>query len=259
MPRLSPDTVNSLHTVLKHTGDFALKHRHEAVVQYKPDKTPFTDLELYMETILIDFLHQTFPDDQMITEENGVLGIRSRNIWALDPIDGTKIFLNGLPTWCISLGLIEDTTPSFGAIYMPVSGDLFWGGPGYGAWHNDSQLGKDQDLDFDHPLVFLGVPANAQLHYDIRYPSARSFGSTAVHLAFLATGAAIGVLTRRINLWDIAGALPLRTETGVEVNFLSGKPLITAEHLDGKKFPEELLAARPINIEKLRAVIVKKD
>ena len=106
---------------------------------------------------------------------------------------------------------------------MPAVGDLFWGNAD-GAFYNGQPLLPRDTASLDDPLAFLAVPSNAHLLYNISFGRLRSLGSVAAHLTYVARGAAIGALTRRVKLWDLAGVLPILKHTGIELRYLSGAP-----------------------------------
>lgn len=118
---------------------------------------------------------------------------------------------------------------------------------------NDHPL--PQQVFFEESLTFLAVPANAHLHYRIDFPRLQAFGSTALHLSYLARGIAAGVLTRRVNLWDIAGFLPIMDALGIMCRYLSGKSIDIPAILNGQKTPEPILAANPAMFPYLEASI----
>lgn len=257
MSIFSQHLIAELQAVLVQAGQIALQGRAGAQVGYKSDYTPFTDVELAMESLVISFLQSRFPGDQIVTEETGINGALTERIWMLDPIDGTKIYLNGLPNWGISLGLLENGQPVIGFFYLPKTNELYWGGPEYGAYLNEVSISQIPLPELDSPLSFIAVPTNAHRKYRIDYPRLRSFGSTAAHFCYLAQGAAVGVLTRRINLWDVAGILPILSVTGRGLRFLSGSPFEPRNYLAGQRFPEELFGAHVQHIESLSAKITR--
>ena len=101
----------------------------------------------------------------------------------------------------------------------------------------------------DDPLAFLAVPSNSHLIYDISFRRLRSLGSTAAHLIYVSRGAAVGALTRRVKIWDLAGVLPILMHTGIELRYLSGDPFDVRDLLDGEAAPEPLVAAHATIIE----------
>jgi len=259
METFSEATLADIRSVLVRAGDLALQQPAPMGYQLKADRTPFTQVELAIEEMIISFLQTSFPGHQVISEENGVGAGTNQYQWFLDPIDGTKVYLIGGSTWGISLGLCVDGTPALGFFYLPKSRDLFWGGAGYGAFFNDAPIDTAYTPDPDDPLVFFGAPSNFHRRFEVRYPRIRIFGSTALHLAFVASGASIGALTRRVHLWDLAGLLPILEQIGVKVEFLSGKPFYPKDYLDGSQLPEELIVARPAQMELLRGLISRLD
>jgi fructose-1,6-bisphosphatase/inositol monophosphatase family enzyme len=141
---------------------------------------------------------------------------------------------------------------------MPVTGDMYWGGAGYGAYHNDRPLPSELEQDLTDPLAFVAIPANGHSHFDFDYPNLRSFGSTAAHCCYVSQGAAVGALLRRVNLWDLAGVLPILTQTGVLAEYYSGGPFTPDHYLTGARISEEILIARPSIMEKLRDLIHRR-
>lgn len=258
MSQISMSTIEELKDLLIRGGKIALEQQRSTRVQFKSDRTPFTDVELEIESLIIPFLQRQFPKSQIITEENGIYGEASSSVWALDPVDGTKVFVNGLPNWGVSLGLLEDGEPRFGFFYMPVSGDLYWGGKDFGAHLNDIDLTTVTRLAYDDPLAFLAVTSNAHRHYNFDYPRVHAFGSTAANLCYVARGIAVGALTRKINIWDVAGVLPILDQTGIQVEFLTLGDFSAKPYLNEEKLPEGILAAHPDNMDRVRAGIHRK-
>lgn len=82
-------------------------------------------------------------------------------------------------------------------------------------------------------------------------------GSTAVHIALVARGVAVGSLTGYTHIWDIAGTLPILERAGGTVSYLSGQPFDPTALLDGRRAPEPILAAHPGVMKRLRATIHK--
>ncbi len=258
MATIPSSTISEIQLILRRAGEKAISRRSQAQVQYKADHTPFTDVELDLEAEILPYLQEKFPEYQILSEENGSQGPKKTALWALDPIDGTKVYLLGLPNWGISLGSIVDGQPHLGFFYMPATGDMYWGGAGYGAWHNDQPLPIELEQDLNDPLGFLAIPANSHRHFDIEYPNLRNFGSTAAHCCYVAQGSAVAALLRRVNLWDLAGVLPILAQIGVLAEYYSGGPFTPGPYLTGARISEEILIARPSVMEKLRDMIHRK-
>lgn len=259
MTLLSPDEIHSIQKALQQAGELALAQPAGQAYQLKADRTPFTRVETTIEVELSAFLNNHFPGSQIISEESGITGGESPYKWLLDPIDGTKMYLIGGATWGISLGLFIREKPVLGFFYLPKSRDLYWGGDDYGAYLNDSPLDPGILPDPDDPLVFLGAPSSFHRRFQVRFPRIRILGSTALPLAFVASGFSIGALTRRVYLWDLAGMLPILEQTGVQLEFFSGRSFSPGDYLDCSRLPEELLAARPSQMGLVRSMINRVD
>ena len=244
-----------LRASLLAAGELALEQFGKVRAEIKPDLTPVTVADHQVEDFLIARVSARYPGHLILSEESGLQPRgASPFAWVIDPIDGTRSFASGLPIWGVSIGVLRDGEAYAGGLYLPMTRELYWG-TRQQAFYNDQPLPRLDAVDADSPLTFLAVPSDAQLNYKIRYPRTRSMGSTAAHLAYAARGAAAGVLTHRVGLWDIAGLLPALAATGIRVETLSGRPFHPAEMLDGRMAPESLLAAHPSLMDRLRADI----
>ncbi len=252
--------IDFLKTCLREAGQIALRQRGQMVAEIKPDKTPVTNVDRQVEEYLIWQISARYPGHAILSEEGGAsVAIQqaqndSEFSWVIDPIDGTRAFASGLPVWGVSIGILRRNKPFVGGLYLPVTKELYWGN-GREAYYNDRPIQPITSVDLESALVFLAVPSSFHLKYKISYPRIRSLGSTAAHLAYVATGAAVGAFTQRVSLWDLAGLLPVLAAVGVEITYLSGEPFIPADALDGGLVREPLLAAHPAVLETLRSKI----
>lgn len=243
---------------LQAAGDLAIRGQSDLQILQKPDKTPVTDVEQQIETLLIGNIQRVFPGDQILTEENGLIGPESEYLWLIDPIDGTKPYLRGLPFWGISLGLFRECKPLAGFILFPHLNEFYVGGD-EGAFWNGKELYLSNDQVLENEMVFLAVPSSYHRRNVISYPRIQAFGSTIFHLACLVRGLAIGVITRRVNIWDFAAFLPFFPHLGLSISYTSGKALNLPALTTGEKTEEELLAAPNRFMAPLRACIQKRS
>lgn len=253
----APIDLDFLRSILLEAGRMASGQRGQMVSMVKADHTPVTEVDRQVEDFLIQRINARYPDHQILSEESGLHRSDDTFTWAIDPIDGTRSFASGLPIWGVSIGILRQNEPAAGGFYLPVTNEMYWGTPRQ-AFYNDQPIPPVKDVDLDSPLAFMAVPSSAHLHFSIDYPRLRALGSTAAHMAYVITGAAVGALTRAIYLWDIAGILPLLGATGIEITTLDGKPFQPAELISGKKAPEPLLTAHPKVRENLLARIQRK-
>lgn len=243
-----------LQTILKEGGQLALGQRGQMVASVKEDHSPVTEVDRQVEDFLVERILTRYPGHSILTEETGARSSGGEFAWVIDPIDGTRAFASGLPVWGVSIGVMRANEPYAGGLYLPVTGEMYWGTTGQ-AFYNDRPLPKIRSVDPDSPLVFLAVPSEFHLHFEITFPRVRSMGSTAAHLAYVATGAAVGVLSKSFSLWDIAGLLPVLTATGIQTATLSGKTFRPADLMDGRKAREPFIAAHPGIMDTLRSAI----
>lgn len=247
-----PIDLSLIREWLKQAGDVALSRRDDIAVNLKADNTPLTAIDLQIETFLLDCISQHYPHHRVITEEGGIYPGDSEFVWIIDPIDGTRAFASGLPIWGISIGVLWKAKPYLGAFYMPALREMYWGSA-EGAFCNSLPISRRSTAEFDDPLVFFAVPSDAHRLYKVNFPRLRSLGSTAAHLVYVARGAAIGALTRKVKIWDLAGVLPILNQMGITLLYLSGKPFCIGELLDGRATPEPIVAAPSNLIQRVRA------
>ena len=103
-------------------------------VDTKPDLTPVTDADRSVEQQLRSSLSTHRPDDSIFGEEFGGTPSFAGRQWVLDPIDGTKNFVRGVPVWCTLIALLVDGSPVVGVISAPALGRRWWAGSGEGAF-----------------------------------------------------------------------------------------------------------------------------
>src|ERR1700687_920206 len=103
-------------------------------VDTKPDLTPVSDADHAVETGLRETLARVRPDDSVLGEEFGGSTSFSGRQWIIDPIDGTKNFVRGVPVWASLIALLEDGVPSVGVVSAPALQRRWWAARGQGAF-----------------------------------------------------------------------------------------------------------------------------
>lgn len=249
--------LDFLKDCLQTAGKLAFARRGQRLFSIKEDLSPVTEVDKQVEMLLIERILTRYPAHSVLSEESGERTGERTFTWVIDPIDGTRAFASGLPVWGISIGILREAEPFAGGLYLPVTGEMYWGTREQ-AFYNDRPMPRIETVELESSLAFLGVPSNFHLHYDITYPRIRSIGSTAAQLAYVATGAAVGELTRTIGLWDVAGVLPLLVATGIRTEYLSGAPFNLLDVIDGRPIDKPLLAAHPSVMQFLREKIQAK-
>jgi myo-inositol-1(or 4)-monophosphatase len=202
--------TNALIGWLEQAGTIARSYFKEVVGQRKQDRTWVTQADLEIEQYLIGQIHSHFPGHGILGEETGSADSGAEYIWAIDPIDGTQSFIQGLPGWSVSLGLIRNGLPLLGFVYIPTTDDHYWCEAGGGAFCNGKPIHVRSSAEIDKS-DWLALTSRSHLSYQITFPGkVRGFGSIATHLCYVARDAAVGALLGgegRGALWDIAAGV----------------------------------------------------
>lgn len=111
-------------------------------VERKDDASPVTDADMAAHHVIVDGLRALTPDIPVLSEEcadevAAAERLRWRRLWLVDPLDGTREFIKRNGEFSVNIALIEDGVATFGVIQQPVTGTLWFGAPGRGAWVRD--------------------------------------------------------------------------------------------------------------------------
>ncbi len=208
-------------------GKFLLSHLYE-IKKVKTKSNAFdlvTRFDKGAEDIFFAYLERYFPDIPFFSEESGKSWTEEKNrFWVIDPLDGTTNYVKGIPMFTTSLALVEDGRPVLGVIYDPARDEMFWAEEGKGAYLNDSPirvsshaelLGAMLSTTFSHEPV-LREKNSKYFQYLYRYAqSIRAIGTSALSLAYVASGRVDAYWTFSVSLWDIAaGAIIVKEAKG---------------------------------------------
>lgn len=175
-----------------------------------------------VETLIRDRLHTSFPEDGILGEEHGVEQGSSGFTWVVDPIDGTSAFVHGLPSWCVSIALLNGTDLVMGVIRVPCDDESFAAVKGGGATLNGELLRLDSSRTLQNSLTGIGanhaVPAE-MIGALIAGLMARGgnyirTGSGAQMLASVAAGRLAGFYEPSMHAWDCLAGYCLVAEAG---------------------------------------------
>ncbi len=152
--------------------------------------------------------------------------LHSSRVWVVDPIDGTREFVDGIPEWCISIGLIEEGVPVAGGIFNPVTEDLVVGSIEHGVTHNGREARVRDPGDLEGMTVLASRSERRRGEWD-RFEAApftvRPCGSVAYKLALVAAGVAEATWTLvPKSEWDVAAGTALVRAAGGRVALADG-------------------------------------
>jgi myo-inositol-1(or 4)-monophosphatase len=197
-------------------------------VQTKKDKSPVTTADFEVNRILRDMQETHFSDDGWLSEESpdDATRLGKGRVWIVDPIDGTKAYVNRVPEYCISIGLVEAGMPMLGAIFNPSTDELFTAIRGEGLHLNGRPItpaapAGDRSEVLVNPWEFRAgrwAELDGRIH-------CRPMLSIAHALALVAAGRVQAALTiEPQNEWDIAAGVLLIQESGGTIADPEGRP-----------------------------------
>ena len=212
-------------------GASALDHfRRDVVVEKKQDGSPVTIADREGEQLARAWLARHFPADAVLGEEFGATPGTSGRTWLLDPIDGTKTFVRGVPLWGSLVALVDGDAVIAGAAAFPAVGETIAAARGEGCWHNQSrcrvsevsQLADSTVLTSDvnrfaEPAIrraWEALTSAAQI--------TRTWGDCYGYL-LVATGRAELMVDVGLNPWDIACFVPIVEEAGGRITDFTGR------------------------------------
>ncbi len=130
--------------IAKEAGDLTLRYFYDldrVDVETKSDDTPVTVADREAERLLRERIEQYFPHDSILGEEFPAKEGTSHYRWILDPIDGTKSFIHGVPLYSTLIGIEKSGKSVAGVIGLPPLGEMVWAGRDLGAWHETPRSG----------------------------------------------------------------------------------------------------------------------
>ena len=197
---------------------------------------PVTEFDRAAETLIVDALQARRPEDSIVGEEGAGHTGTSGLEWHIDPIDGTVNFVYDLPAWCTSVAVVDRYGPLAGAVYVPVTDELFTAARGAGATRNGEPIRCSTVADL--PMALIGTGFNyspttrerqaarlARLLPHVR--DMRRYGSAALDLCMVACGRLDAYFEEHLNSWDLAAGVLIAAEAGATTSNFAGGPADT--------------------------------
>jgi|LNFM01.2.fsa_nt_gb myo-inositol-1(or 4)-monophosphatase len=199
-------------------------------IHIKPDQSPVTSADLSIDRILHTHLLDAFPGDGWLSEESPDNSdrLQKRRVWVIDPIDGTKAFIQREPEFCISAALVEDGRPVVAVVFNPSSAELFTAMKGGGLLLNHEPVSFQEKKQHRQPVIAISPRELEMGRFRSLHTLAvgRPMRSIAWALALAASGRIHAVATLEPeNEWDVAAGALLIQETGGTVYDGSGQDL----------------------------------
>jgi myo-inositol-1(or 4)-monophosphatase len=194
-----------------------------------------TEADKAAEAAVLSVLRRHYPDHAILAEESGRSGAQDQSLlWAVDPLDGTTNYAHQYPFCAVSVGLLIEGIPSVGAIFNPLSQELYQAARGLGATCNRRPIQVSTTDHLIDSLLVTGFAYDRRETLDNNYAEfchfthltqgVRRGGSAAIDLAFVACGRLDGYWERGLSPWDIAAGAILVEEAGGQVTAYDGQP-----------------------------------
>jgi len=205
----------------------------DLIVETKPDLTPVTEADRAAEQAIRAVLASERPDDAISGEEFGSGGSASRR-WVLDPIDGTKNFVRGVPVWATLIALLDGEDAVVGVVSAPALGRRWWASSGGGAWVSTfgaeprrlavSKVSELRDASLSYASLSgwaeLGLRDALVALTDTVWRS-RAYGDFWSYM-LIAEGAVDIAAEPELSVWDMAALAPIVTEAGGRFSGVNG-------------------------------------
>ncbi|HEX9609521.1 MAG TPA: inositol monophosphatase family protein [Candidatus Limnocylindria bacterium] len=205
-------------------------------IDYKSKRDVVTNADYASERLVIDAVKARYPGDAILAEESGehagVLrddGSRNGRTWVIDPLDGTVNYANGLPYFCVSIGLVVDDRPCVGVVFDPAREDCYAATEDGAASLNGERVTASDKETLSDYVVSLAVIGRGGLARERRIAPLirihRRMGSAALSLAYVANGRFDAFIQNGgLSQWDVAAAGLIAERAGAVVTDIDGGP-----------------------------------
>lgn len=150
--------------VLSEAAEIAKKNfgKVSGIVRGADNNQVLTEADLEIGKFIITKVIENYPEHNIIDEEAGIVDNNSKYTWVIDPIDGTSNFANGLPTYGIMLGLLEDDKPVAGGVALPYFSEIYFVEKGKGAFCNGEKIKVSKETNLLNALVAYGIDGHQE-------------------------------------------------------------------------------------------------
>lgn len=195
---------------------------------------PVTEADREAERVIRALINAEFPDHGILGEEHGAENISSRHVWVIDPIDGTRAYISGLPVWGTLVGLTVDGDAVAGLMSQPFTGELFYAnrsGSHYEGPGGPRKLSTRKTTRLADATLFTTTPAlfksgTARQLYDGLEGQVRlaRYGVDCYAFAMVASGSVDIVADPGLKPYDIVGLIPIIEQAGGVITTFDGRP-----------------------------------
>lgn len=193
-----------------------------------------TEYDKKVEELLVEYIRSHFPEHSFLCEEQGARGENPESIlWIIDPLDGTVNFAHNIPMFCTSIAATYKNEVIAGAVYQPITDELFVAEKDNGAYLNGSKISVSKTELLDHAILATGFPYNVHEnpHHCIELFSKfakmgtplRRIGSAALDICYVASGRFDAFWEVSLHPWDFAAGKLILEEAGGRMTDFNNK------------------------------------
>ncbi|TSD03492.1 MAG: myo-inositol-1(or 4)-monophosphatase [Parcubacteria group bacterium Athens0714_16] len=245
---MNKNKYNFIISTIKQAGDILIDSREKYFSVSSKDgdsRNIITSVDLEVNNFLEKMIHSTYPDEIIFSEETEDVITTKTGFWSLDPIDGTSNFARNIPHFAVVISYIENNEPVVGAVYNPITRELFSFEKNIGAYLNEKKISVSDVSTLKESYILLHIGRSDDVRewgiklQRILLGKAKktiNLGSSALDLCFLAAGRVDAVIYGTLTTKDIAAAIAIVREAGGEVYDISGIPVSI------NKEPQQIIA-----------------
>lgn len=227
--------VNIAVRAARKAGEIMIRHlnRLESLEVTEKSRNEYvTEIDRMAEDIIVEVIHDHYPDHSILGEERGQQGEHEFQ-WIVDPLDGTTNFIHGFPVFSVSIAVTHNGQLEHGVVYDPLRQEIFSASRGQGAQLDGRKIRVSRRPGMQHSLIATGFPYRANKKYLDQYlemlkavisvsAGIRRPGSAALDLCYVAAGRVDGFWEIGLNIWDVAAGALIIKEAGGRISDFRG-------------------------------------
>jgi histidinol phosphatase-like enzyme (inositol monophosphatase family) len=215
----------------RRAGEIALRYQKGIRYENKSDESPVTAADRESEQVIALALEEAFPDDGLLGEEGAAKESRNGRRWIIDPIDGTRDYVRGIPVWATLIGLEQDGEIVAGVVHFAARGETYFAARGAGACCNDTRIHVSAITTIPQASLCL-TGMNSFWKYSFSgeliswikpFWAVRCFGGSMDAMLVARGEAEIWIEGSSVKPWDLAAPKIITEEAGARFFDFSGK------------------------------------
>ncbi|MFA6550107.1 MAG: inositol monophosphatase family protein [Candidatus Gracilibacteria bacterium] len=211
-------------------------------VEFKSIKNPVTTIDRHIEKVITKSINKAYPSHKILAEEqdftrkNNQKNSRDKSspkfLWIIDPIDGTKNFIHGIPFVAVSIALQIENEIAVGVIHAPILNQTFYSAKNSASYLNGKKITASKTKKLEDALLTTGMQPifhEKEIAYYTNFckkaGAVRRLGSAALDLCYIACGKLDGCFETALKPWDVAAGILILKNAGGKTTGFKGKPL----------------------------------